>query len=580
EVFEREIIRDGNVFEINASERETGPGHDALIRSQVRIVLIDASYALLVSTDVGFAQEPGVRNQIFYTGMSVWLMSRAPLPAPTTERWAGSFQVTEHGHSAVVLVEGFAPTTTARNFSVDSAGGGLALRLEGDERNYPLAESGGLRFFVAATPRTGRLNPGQSPAFDAREDINLYALLQLDAQRAALLSTTIVGASGNPGSGSAYPVIHSVSARVGIAQRIVQTAPTVTRQPADLAVLAGGDAFIAVTAEGAPAPQYRWELSTNGGTQWEPLSDGGAFSGTATATLVVRAPTAVMTGHRFRVRVTNAMGTVVSNAATLKVLASPTARLPNLSIRTALAAGQTLIAGFVMQGGSKPLLLRAVGPQLADFGLTGVMADPRIDFYNAGGAKIAENNDWTATTGAVFSQVGAFGLTGGSKDAALSVTLSGASTAQVSGVGGGGTVLVEVYDAGTGNETRLANVSARNRVGTGGDILIAGFVVTGSDPKNVLIRAVGPTLGAFGVAGSLSDPRLAVYDGGGGKVAENDNWSSSLAPAFTNAGAFGLGANSLDAALLLTLPPGAYTAQVSGNGGATGEALIEIYELP
>jgi len=143
---------------------------------------------------------------------------------------------------------------------------------------------------------------------------------------------------------------------------------------------------------------------------------------------------------------------------------------------------------------------------------------------------------------------------------------------------GSGVVLVELYDAGAGNSPRLANVSARNHVGTGGDLLIAGFVVDGVGPKSVLIRAVGPTLAAFGVQGTLADPKLQIFQGER-LVAENDDWSPSLATAFGRVGAFSLVAGSLDAALTLTLQPGAYTAQITGVNGGTGEALVEIYEL-
>ena len=144
----------------------------------------------------------------------------------------------------------------------------------------------------------------------------------------------------------------------------------------------------------------------------------------------------------------------------------------------------------------------------------------------------------------------------------------------------GGTVLVEVYDIGDSNDTRLANVSARNDVGTGNNILIAGFVVSGADPKNMLIRAVGPGLERFIGSGVLRDPLLKIFDSGSNLVATNDNWSPSLQPSFDLTGAFAIDNLSLDAALVVTLPPGAYTAQVSGADGGTGQAIVEIYELP
>ena len=95
----------------------------------------------------------------------------------------------------------------------------------------------------------------------------------------------------------------------------------------------------------------------------------------------------------------------------------------------------------------------------------------------------------------------------------------------------------------------------------------------------VLVRAVGPTLGAFGVTGALNDPRLEILRGTT-SVATNDNWLAADAPTFSSVGAFGLTAGSRDAALVVSLAPGSYTAQVSGVGGTTGVALVEVYEVP
>jgi formylglycine-generating enzyme required for sulfatase activity len=128
---------------------------------------------------------------------------------------------------------------------------------------------------------------------------------------------------------------------------------------------------------------------------------------------------------------------------------------------------------------------------------------------------------------------------------------------------------------------RFINLSARNFVGTGSNILIAGFAVVGTGSKQLLIRAVGPTLTALGVAEVLQDPQLAIYGSNGALLASNDNWEAATANFFSQAGAFPLQAGSRDAAVIVTLPAGSsYTAQVSGVNALTGEALVEIYELP
>ena len=131
----------------------------------------------------------------------------------------------------------------------------------------------------------------------------------------------------------------------------------------------------------------------------------------------------------------------------------------------------------------------------------------------------------------------------------------------------------------------LVNLSARTRVGTGSELLITGFVIAGSEPKRLLIRGVGPALAGFGVGGVLADPQLALYRQGSSAVLrQNDDWglggATAPAAAAAQAGAFALPANSRDAALLVVLEPGAYTAQISGAGGGTGVALLELYDVP
>lgn len=133
--------------------------------------------------------------------------------------------------------------------------------------------------------------------------------------------------------------------------------------------------------------------------------------------------------------------------------------------------------------------------------------------------------------------------------------------------------------------SRLLQFSMRGTVGTGGDIMISGFVIDGTSPKTVLVRAIGPTLGAFGVANALADPQVAIYGSASATtpIASNDNWAGDAAVAAASAasGAFALAnVTSKDAALIVTLAPGTYTARVGGVAGATGTALLEIYDVP
>lgn len=268
-------------------------------------------------------------------------------------------------------------------------------------------------------------------------------------------------------------------------------------------------------------------------------------------------------------------------------------RLVNLSILTALgSAGDTFTMGYVVGGtgttGPKPLVIRAAGPSLTPLGVAEVLADPKLELF-AGAAKVDENDNWggTASLANAMAAVGAFAYSGpASRDAAVARNVTGGdNTIRVSGVGNAtGTVIAEIYDATpvasfSATTPRLLNVSVLKPLGSG---FTAGFVVGGTGPANVLVRAIGPTLGtAFGVDGAVGDPQLVLISGQT-VVAANDNWSggANFASVFASVGAFALPGTSRDAAVFARLSPGNYTVQVSGVAGATGLILVEIYELP
>jgi hypothetical protein len=277
----------------------------------------------------------------------------------------------------------------------------------------------------------------------------------------------------------------------------------------------------------------------------------------------------------------------VGGVVSISGAANPS-RIINLSARATVGTGgNILIAGFVVNGtGSKQILLRGVGPTLAQFGITQVLPQSHLALMSQTASTIAANSAWGGGTSLLqaFTAVGAFPLAPNSADAALLQGLgAGAYTAQLSGVSNTtGVGLAEIYDADSGpTAAHLSNISARASVGTGSNVLIAGFVISGNTPETVLIRGIGPALGRFGVSGSLAAPELVLYDSGNNTLQTNSGWGggASLAQAFASVGAFSLAANSADAAILVTLPPGAYTAEVSGVNGSTGVGLAEIYEV-
>jgi hypothetical protein len=252
-----------------------------------------------------------------------------------------------------------------------------------------------------------------------------------------------------------------------------------------------------------------------------------------------------------------------------------------------------LIAGFVINGATpKTVLVRALGPTLAGLGVSGALMDPTLSLFNQNGTQIASNDNWstggaTVTNAAVA--VGAYTLQPSTLDSAVLATLNpGVYSAQVSGVGGTtGVALLELYDvnsvAAYASE-KMVNISTRGQVGTGDSIMIAGFVVSGTSPKKVLVRGVGPTLTGLGVTGALADPVLRIVRQNGTLVRENDNWSvgndiNLVLDASVKVGAYPLATGSKDAVILMNLMPGVYSAQLSGANNGTGIGLIEVYEV-
>ncbi len=270
-------------------------------------------------------------------------------------------------------------------------------------------------------------------------------------------------------------------------------------------------------------------------------------------------------------------------------------RLVNLSVRSEITrTASTLSAGFYVNGQQpQTVLVRAVGPGLAGFGLSDALPAARIEVVR-GSTPVAAGADWETSVNpgavaATASRVGAFSLSAGSRDAALLAVLGpGAYSANVTGQDGAtGTVLVEIYDTTAAPDllsTRLSNLSTLGPAGSSERPLAVGFYVAGQAPRRVLIRGAGPTLAQFGVASPLPQPRLSVMSATG-SVAENSAWGTSaeakvIAHASGQVGAFPFAPGSDDSALVLWLAPGAYTARVIDNRATPGTALLEVYELP
>ncbi len=403
-------------------------------------------------------------------------------------------------------------------------------------------------------------------------------------------SATLTLTGVSEGDSGAYTVVATStagSATSAAATLAVTTPPiTINAHPASLTRAAGGSAALSVAATGEGALTFQW------------FRNGVALVGETAATIAFD-PLQTSDAAYYTVEVSDGTGTVTSRMARVTVATPVPGRLSNASIRSVAGRnGSPLIIGMVMSGGSKEVLVRAVGPTLAaEYGIAGTLADPRMDVYTvaSGSSPAASNDNWgdagaAATLEPLFQSLGAFPLPDtASRDAAYVTAIEGPVTVHVNSqpVGSSGVVIVEGYDTTSTTTPRLLNVSARNFAGTGDQTLIAGFVIDGNEPKRLLIRGVGPTLAQppFNLSGVLENPILEVHtkiDDTDTIIATNDDWGTEagVAAASTTAGAFDLIPGSADAAVIVTLPAGSYTAHVTGTAGATGEAIVEVYELP
>jgi hypothetical protein len=260
-------------------------------------------------------------------------------------------------------------------------------------------------------------------------------------------------------------------------------------------------------------------------------------------------------------------------------LVPPEGVLGSISTRLEVGIGDNvLIAGFHIAGSvTKQVVLRALGPTLAQFGVTNAMQDPTLELHNSSGTLVAFNDNWQQAPNSQSIPANLQPPNG--LESAILTTLSpGSYTAIVRGLNSGtGTALVEVYDIATGGSTELSSISIRGLVQSGDDVMIAGVSVQFHD-KQVIVRALGPTLTSFGLANVLADPTLELRDSNGLLLASNDNWVSSGQRDQISASGYAP-PNTSESAILQTLAPGNYTAILRGVNNTTGNALVEIYSL-
>jgi hypothetical protein len=329
--------------------------------------------------------------------------------------------------------------------------------------------------------------------------------------------------------------------------------------------------------------------------------DGKAIPGATQRTFVKMVAQASDSGV-YQVQITESGSVKLGPKITVQMQSGNGSRsyLRNISSRGLAGAGEnTMIVGFVCTGtGVRGIVLRAIGPGLSSM-VNSYLPDPKMSLHDQN-RKLDENNDWGAQGGDVmrywFDEAGAFPLANGSKDSALYQNfMPGAYTALVSSEGSPGLVLMECYDAslmaelqnlkygGKPPSSRLINISTRGTVQSGENVLIAGFILAGAGPQKLLIRGVGPSLSKLGVSGNLQSARLEVYRGSNA-IAGNTGWatgemSNAIRATTRQLGLWSLDEASSDAAVVLELLPGAYTAILASNDNRVGVGLLEVYEV-
>ena len=255
-------------------------------------------------------------------------------------------------------------------------------------------------------------------------------------------------------------------------------------------------------------------------------------------------------------------------------------QLQNISTRLRVQTGDNVgIGGFIIPGpDAKRVIVRGIGPSLNAFGVPDVLADPTLELHDGAGTLIATNDNWKSDQQAEIEAT--MLQPTNDLEAAIIATLPGDGagyTAILRGKNGAtGIGLVEAYDLDAAANSKLANISTRGFVDMGDNAMIGGFIL-GGGTADVLVRAIGPSLTSFGVAGALQDPVLELHDGFGTLIVSNDNWKETQQ---TEIEATGLPpTNDKESAILMTLLPAPYTAIVRGKNDTTGVALVEVYEL-
>jgi N-acetylneuraminic acid mutarotase len=338
------------------------------------------------------------------------------------------------------------------------------------------------------------------------------------------------------------------------------------------------------------------------GGRYNPTTDTWTATSIANAPLARDGHTAVWTGSEMIVwGGAHGNGSLFLNTGRRYCAQPPSvlSRLGNISTRAFVQTGDNvMIGGFIVQGSqTKRVIIRAIGPELAQHGVPNPLSNPTLELHDGRGALIASNDDWHQTIigGIITSDQwvdiinSGHAPSDGRESAIIADLPPGNYTAIVRGVNNmTGVALVEAYDLSPEANSILGDISTRSFVETGDNVMIGGFIVQGTQPKRVIIRAIGPELAAppFNIPNALADPTLGLYDSTGALIASNDNWMTTIIGGIITADQVQDIMHSghaptqpSESAIMADLPAGNYTAIVRGVNNITGVALVEVYDL-
>jgi hypothetical protein len=252
--------------------------------------------------------------------------------------------------------------------------------------------------------------------------------------------------------------------------------------------------------------------------------------------------------------------------------------LSNVSTRALVqSSDRVTIGGFIIKGGTKRILVRALGPSLTPLGVPGALANPVLDLHDGAGTLIASNANWRSSQEAEIQQSG-LAPPSDNEPAIIWSLPEGNYTAVLRGASDtAGIALVEIFDLDPPGGATIVNLSTRADVETSDNVVIGGFIIGGDQPTKVMIRAIGPSLTQYGVSAALLDPMLELHDCNGSLIGQNDNWRSDQQQQIIASGL--APSDDRESAIIATLQPSGYTAIVRGTNNTTGVALVEVYAL-